>query len=253
MDSKRRHELETNDLRDFLDNFKDFWEKNGNSILIVLILVVGSWAGLRYYKSNQEQGRNEAWWALAEADTPEILLNVADEYSQVHDIALLQAGDRFNDRARGYLDTNNAKKAKEDLAKAQSAYESLIADADDVIYKINAGLGMGANAEMRRQWDEAATHYTQAAELAGERFAYLGSEATIGLDRLDKIKNQIAFAEDIPDIVPEPLPAPLPSPNPFGQDVPGLGGPGLNDLTPDDLDGNGTPDSLQAPGLLPAQ
>ena len=30
MDSKKRHELETNDLREFLDNFKDFWDRNGN-------------------------------------------------------------------------------------------------------------------------------------------------------------------------------------------------------------------------------
>lgn len=227
MDSKKRHELETNDLREFLDNFKDFWDKNGNSILIVLIVVVGGFAGMRWYKNSKATKVNEASVALESATNAQYLLTVAQDHPSVAHIALCRAGDAFLEEAR--LAQVAGEGVKEATGRASEAYTRVYNDEGNPIeFRIHACDGLATAAEMNGEWDKARGYYEQARELAGDRFPFLAAMAQQKHDAVDALANPIAFGPDEPDPV-----AP----------GPGAGLP----FDPDDVDGDGTPDLIQRP------
>ncbi|XAM00251.1 tetratricopeptide repeat protein [Phycisphaeraceae bacterium D3-23] len=237
MDSKKRHELETNDLREFLDNFKDFWDKNGNTILIALIIVVGGLAAMRWYKNKQVATVNDAAHALETATNGEFLLSVAADHPSVRHIALLRAGDSFLEEARLARVAGEDDDAEEHLENAANAYASVVGEEKSPAeFRISAYLGSATVAEELGDWDKAKAAYTQASELAGDRFIRLATLAKAGLDRLDSLGVAVPFG-------PEEVAAPQTPPGqPFNPD----------DFNLDDIDDDGVPDRIQRPEQDPA-
>ncbi|MEM9416671.1 MAG: tetratricopeptide repeat protein [Planctomycetota bacterium] len=234
MDSKKRHELETNDLREFLDNFKDFWDKNGNTILIALIIVVGGFTAMRMYRSSQDKKVNEAQHALETATDGEGLLSVAAEHPSVRHIALLRAGDTFLEEARLARVAGEDAEAEKHLENAANAYQSVIAEEKLAVeFRSSALLGSATVAEEQGEWDKAKQAYNEASTLAGDRFIRLATLAQAGLERLDSLKEPVPFGPEV--VAPPPTP-PV----------------DLDDIDLTDVDNDGTPDFIQRPETDPA-
>lgn len=219
MDSERRHELETNDLREFLDNFKDFWEKHGNKLLFILIIVLGGYAGYNYYGQWQQGKEQAAQEALAGATTADQLLAVSEEHPQVFDEAMRRAGDVSLGEARTATIAGSEGAAEKALKKAGTAYSALADRGVSTEYKLVGLEGLAKTAVMGGKWDEAAKQYQALIDLAGQTYTGHAARAQADLDRLDLLKNPVAFSadEDLsfnPDELIPPTPPLLPDPAP---------------------------------------
>lgn len=228
MDSERRHELETNDLREFFDNFKDFWDKHGNRLLITLIIVLGGWLGYNKYNQWQADKAEAAYAELNSADSADAFRTVAGDHSKVHDEAMRRGADTALGDAREALIAGNEEDAESTLKQAGAAYTALADRGATTEYQLVGQEGLAKVALMRQEWDKAASHYEKVIELAGETFVNQGDRAQRALDRLDLLKNPVAFSppeavEPTPLLIPadepgtgDPLPAlpPLPLPTP---------------------------------------
>lgn len=223
MDSERRHELETNDLREFLDNFKDFWDKHGNRLLITLIVVLAAWVGYVRYNQWQADKAEAAYAELNNADSADALRGVAAERGEVHDEAMRRAGDVALGEARTALIADEKDKAEKALKTALAAYNALVNRGATVEYQLVGHEGLAKVALMQEDWDKAAEHYKQLGELAGDVFVTQADRAKRALERIDLLKNPVAFAEPEQPIVepeqegteagePKPELPPLPAP-----------------------------------------
>ncbi len=227
MDSKKRHELESNDLREFLDNFKDFWDKNGNTILITLIVVVGGYTAWNFYKKNKIEKNESAVMALSEATNGAYLMSVAEEHPSVRHIAWQRAGDAYLEEARAAAVKGEDADVPKLLDSAAAAYQRVVDDEGFAAeFRINAMLGLATTSEMRGEWDKAKGFYDRAYDLAGDQFVRLAVLAETGRDGLDDLRHPIPFGPEIPD-----------NPADFGTPA-----------DPNDLTGDGIPD---LPGETP--
>jgi hypothetical protein len=209
MDSERKHELETNDLKEFLDNFKDFWEKHGNKLLLFLIVVLGGYAGYNYYNQWKTGQVEEAQQALeGGATSPQALLAVAEEHDGAHDEAMRRAGDMYLAEARAADVKGDSKDAKKALDKARSAYTALTSRGKSDAYKIAGHEGLAMVEIEAENWKEAQAQFKKMEELAGDRYLPQAARAKAGPDMIDLIRNPIAFAEEDdlsfdPDAIPD--------------------------------------------------
>lgn len=194
MDSERRHELETNDLREFLDNFKDFWDKHGNRLLIGLIIVLGGWLGYNRYNQWQADKADAAYAALNEAGSADALRDLAGEHSSVHDEAMRRGGDTALGEARRALIDGDDDAAGASLKAARSAYTALSERGATTEYKLVGLEGLAKVALMFEEWDAAAGHYNSIIDLAGEAFINHANRAQRALDRIDLLKSPVAFS-----------------------------------------------------------
>lgn len=95
MDSEHRHELQENDLRESLSNWRETWDKYGTPITVAVLLVVVVFAGYRLYDTYTASKREAAWGELSQTSSPEGLAQVAEQHSlqPVRMLALLRAAD----------------------------------------------------------------------------------------------------------------------------------------------------------------
>jgi len=219
MDSERRHELETNDLREFFDNFKDFWDKYGNQLLIGLIVILGGWLGYAKYNQWQAEKAEAAYTELNDADSADAFRSLAAERSRVHDEAMRRGGDTALGEARAAQIEGEKDDAAKALKKAESAYSALVSKGATTEYQLAGHEGLAKVALMSEDWDKAAKHYEQVIELAGESFVIQADRAQRALDRIDLLKTPVAFSP--PEAV-QPTPTPTPGQNqPFELPTPG--------------------------------
>ena len=209
MDSERRHELETNDLREFLDNFKDFWDKHGNKVLIVLIVVLGSFAAYNYYNRWSQGKLEDANEALDGATSPTALLAVAEEHSRAYDEAMRRAGDLYLADAREASIKDDPKALKSALDKAASAYTALTTRSQTTEYQLAGHEGLAMVAIEAKEWDKAKDQFKKMKDLAGDRYPAQAQRAEAGPQMVDLVRNQVAFAPDDdlsfnPDDTPKP-------------------------------------------------
>lgn len=214
MDSERRHELETNDLREFLDNFKDFWDKHGNRLLITLIVVLGAWLGWSKYNQWQAEKAEAAYTELNNVDSADKFRTLAGERSDVHDEAMRRGGDTALGDARRALIVDDEEKAAAALTGAASAYQALVDRGATVEYRLAGHEGLAKVALMREEWDKAGKHYEQIIELAGESFLVQADRAKRAMDRIDLLKSPVAFAEPQDTPAPEPTEGGTVNPDP---------------------------------------
>lgn len=193
MDSERRHELETNDLREFFDNFKDFWDKHGNRLLISLIVILGGWLGYVKYNQWQVEKADAAYTELNAADSVDAFRTLAGERGTVHDEAMRRGGDTALSEARAALIAGTNADAA--LTQAGSAYDALASRGKTTEYKLAGQEGLAKVALMRDELDKATKHYEQIIELAGETFVGQADRAQRGLERIDQLRNPIAFSK----------------------------------------------------------
>lgn len=226
MDSERRHELETNDLKEFLDNFKDFWDKHGNKVLIVLCVGALAYAGPRYYSQWKEGKANEAANALTAATTPDQLLAVADEHDMVRDEATRRAADLLLGTLREAKIGVDDQAAEKTLSRAESAYTALAQRGSTVPYQLIGNEGLAKIAVMKGEWEAAESAYKTMIELAGDTYQVHAARAEASIEELPKLRSPIAFSEprkiEIEEADPSTDGSALPGPALPGLELPGL-------------------------------
>ncbi|MBL4702493.1 MAG: tetratricopeptide repeat-containing protein [Phycisphaeraceae bacterium] len=230
MDSQHRHELEQNDLVVFLTHFNEWWAKYGQITLIVILVVVGTFTGTRYYQHNKMMAHENAWGGLARSTSPESYrATAADNEGAVKALAYLRGADLL--LAQATVPQTPAKPVepvevteadattvapaviiapaqtqdpREMLADAKIMYQAVANDKSvHVVLQINAFLGLGSIAESQNQWDQAAQAYDQAVALAGTRYHVLTAQASNRKKQLDDIKSPVKFVKAIPVAKPK--------------------------------------------------
>ncbi len=211
MDSERRHELETNDLREFLDNFKDFWDKHGNQLLIALIVVMGAWVGYTQYTKYQADQAEAAYTDLNDADSADAFRTVAGDHAKVHDEAMRRGADTALGDARLALIEGDDGGAEISLKSARAAYTALAERGRTTEYQLAGLEGLAKVALMFKEWGDATAQYEAIIELAGDTFVNQADRAQRALERIDLLKDPVAFSP--PEEV-EPFEFPTPGDQP---------------------------------------
>lgn len=234
MDSNRRHDLETNDLKDFLDNFKDFWNTHGNKVLVVLIVALLAYAGPKYYSNWERSKANDASAALESATEADTLLAVAEEHPLVGDEARRRAADLLLGQARHAKIADDTDATDKALKRAASAYTAIAQQGRTIPYQLVGYEGLAKVAIMQGQWQEAEAHLKTIIKLAGDVYQMQAARAKSGIQQLEVLSKPVSFSPPKPATI-DPL-APLQGPDRpttgFDPVLPSLNLPGLNSVSP---------------------
>lgn len=220
MDSQERHELKQNDLYEFLTHFKQWWDKNGTSTLLIIVCALGGVMGYRWYSSRETRLNEQAWGAMAVAQQPDELVRVAEDYpdTPVARMAMLQAGDTLLQQATfGVPDPANeamprqltAEETQDYLDRASKLYEKVIATGHGEglpsLVVLNARLGLAATYESMGQFDKAVEQYTAVQKEAGP-YKMLASKASAQGKQIEALRQTVIFPEAPPvDTTPTEL------------------------------------------------
>lgn len=211
MDSEHRHELEQNDLLEFITHFREWWVKNGLKTLLMILAVT---VGLFLYvmqKQKAKDAHDTGWGDYYSASSPESLRQVA----KAHDIAgiqihsYLRAADLALAKARGegqFIEMEGQTTTLSDTER-----EELLASADQdyrhardhenahTAVRLNAMLGMAAVAESRRDWDKARDLYQLVQHQGKDRYEVIVAEAKARESALDGAAVPVVFAPPEPE------------------------------------------------------
>lgn len=223
MDAKERHELKDNDLAEFLQNFGDFWNKHGNGISVVILVILVAWIGLRFYNNMQVTNHENAWADLASTSTPSGYRERAREdsgFGAIQEIALLRGAEQYHQKAIEHENEDAAVTVpgmltfEESLKNAEDMYKQVLDSKSDPVFRANAAVGLANVAETKGDFDAAEKYWTQAEKIAND--AHLGAiaaQAKLRLDMLDELKQPIVFgvSVDSDDTTPDDTGAETPA------------------------------------------
>lgn len=211
METEHRHELERNDLAEFLTHFTDWWVKHGMKTLLIVLAVLVVIYVKRFADARARDAEQRAWVDLNSATSPEQLRAVGQTHFQpaVRALSNLRAGDMtLTLTLEGRPDPADENGKKTPLGDAERAalldaaekdYTAVINDPKAAMgLRLNAMLGLGAVHECRGAWDDARTTYQIMREAAAD-YPVLRATAEARLASLPRIATPVVFG-------PEPQP-----------------------------------------------
>lgn len=232
MKSKRRHELQTNELADQLGQWIEAVRPYTTLTIAIVAGVVLIIAGWYYLTSSREKKKAESWRSYmlagtntASGDAAEDLSLVADQFSdtQAGQWAALTAADLKAEQGVRLMFTDRAA-AETALNEAKSHYRQVLdskyASQDDMLSN-RAHYGLAQVCEAQSELDEAKNQYTQVVERSpGSALATSAQKRIDMLQQASTKKWYNWFANQKPE--PRKLGT--------GAGLPGLGGPPVTDL-----------------------
>lgn len=169
MKSERRHELQKNELADWLGEQVNAIKPHAGLISIcvvgaLLILLVGA-----SYFGSEGSAAAKNWSDYFSAYNQREPVKVLEQLAQRKGTpaalwALQSTGDMHLAQGAGLLFSDRTE-AKVALEKAEKAYEQVVKEASDPILRTRAELGLGKVYESLCDPEKAALHYTRAAEV----------------------------------------------------------------------------------------
>ncbi len=200
MDAKERHELKDNDLAEFLENFGAFWDKQGNKISAIILIVVVGWFGYRYYNTTQVNRHESAWADLADTNTPPGYRERAKENAGnigLANLALLRGAEAFHKQAIN--PDSDMISSTDSLDSAVAMYKQVLDSDVDPVFLANAAVGLANVEETRGDFASAKSYWTQAQQIAeSNRLDSIAAQARIRLTMLDDLAKPIIFADPKP-------------------------------------------------------
>ena len=219
MDSKHRHDLEQNDLLDFMTHFTQWWDKYGTFFLLTVLILAAIVFGKRFYDQRTATRHENAWSDLAMATSPEGYQRVAADFDDpvvtalanlrgadllVKDVAVPQSVPDTKS-GKGAATQPSADDARQKLDTAAKMYHEVVSHADvPLVFRLNAMLGLAAVAENRGEWKDADSWYGQVAEQAGS-YTMISAQAAARRAMLNELQEKMAFAPAKPAPAPTPL------------------------------------------------
>jgi len=211
MDSQHRHELEQNDLLEFITHLREWWIKNGLKTLLLVLAVMVCLFLYVMQKQKAKDTHDSAWGDLSSASSPESLRGVAKAHIEpgiaVH--AYLRAADLSLAKALGqgqFIEKEGELPALDDAQRKQlldSAGEDYQHIVDNqsahTAVKLNAMLGLASVAEFRHQWDQARELYDRVQQMAKDKYQVIELEAKARADALDRAAVPVMFAPPDPE------------------------------------------------------
>ncbi len=216
MDSEHRHELQENDLAEFIANFGEWWSKHGNTVLTVILVVSVVFLGKRWIDARAESAHEQAWSDLATATSPESFRHTAESHDNpaVRALAYLQGGDLLLAQSKKNQDASpdaapsTAPPLTPDQAlhEAELMYKQVLADPNThTVFKLNAHLGLATVAESRQLWNEAQQQYQAIIDTAGPGYDAIAGQARARLANLDELAKPIYLVEPTPQLSIDPI------------------------------------------------
>ena len=199
MDPQHRHELKENDLEQFLKNLGEFWIKYGTRMLIIIAVVVVAFVAVRAVRKKAVTRHENAWSELGGSTSPASFREVAIAYDDktVRMLALLRGADLL---LKEQLQQEAVDQAKTEQAtplnEARQMYQQVIDEAPQVLYRLNARIGLARVAESNEKWEEAVAQYRLIIKEAGEGYEAISLLAQRSLTLLDELPSQIPFAPE---------------------------------------------------------
>ena len=226
MDRSRLKQIEQSDLTEGRVN-QDFvyWLKSkGVNWLLVVLAALCVYMVVVRWKQHGMQKQTDAWEALATADLPRSLEDLAAEYDDVDavpELALMTAARRYLHSVRAGAALNTAATPTPDpqnpnpppppteplteqqrgeyLDEAERLYQAALASLQSfekdapatALLRINALEGLASVAEAQGDAEAAKKYYNQAAEAAGDDFPKLASQAR---SRAESVENTVQVA-----------------------------------------------------------
>ena len=166
MDSEHRHELKENDLEVFLLNFRQWWIKHGRKTLLTILAVVMAVAIWRWKWTSDNQKHENGWAQLAVATAPETSLMAAASADSpgLKNLGRLKGADLWLDKATISKtgEPISIELREQMLDRAKQTYQDVLNDQGaDVVFQLNALLGLASIAESQFEWDRAHAYYQQ--------------------------------------------------------------------------------------------
>jgi predicted negative regulator of RcsB-dependent stress response len=197
MKAAKRHELEKNELADWIGNHVEgaaeyFWPVVGGVVIAFAAAV-----GIAWYINAQDSAAAAAWdqyyQAFAETDRESFLKKVADDYPRSE--AALWARQSLADinLAKGAaLMFSDRPEATNRLREAETNYKEVLEKTRDPFLLARARYGMGRLQETQCQPEEAIKYYEKV--VASEKDSPLGQAAARDIERLKK-PEMVAFLD----------------------------------------------------------
>jgi hypothetical protein len=220
MKSDRRHELQTNELADWLGQRLEAFKPHATSITIGAAILLVAVLGSIWYFGGEDKASAKSWsqyFAAFNDREPGKALEklAADQPGSTAALWALQSVGDMNVAQGAAMLFSDREEAKKLLEKAELAYKQVEAGATDPMLKARARLGLGKVYESRLKPDDARRYYEVVAESHKE--TAIGKEAAADVRRMND-QRQIAllawFAKQEPK-----KPAPLSG---LGGRTPGL-------------------------------
>jgi len=210
--------------------FIDFLQRWGTPLLLVAALITGGMLAWRFYKERKTETLDNAFVEYEAASgvdaSPDALIAVADQFSNVKSVSLLarldaadaylqsvrsgakpgarfKADDTFEDPA----DAMTPDDRTDFLSKAETQFNAVFAATEDdrsrQMFATGALFGLAAVAESREKFDEAKVHY--------ERVIAIASGSSLNL-QAEMAKERIASLDSLKSMPPLLSRADLPKP-----------------------------------------
>lgn len=204
MDSQHRHELQQNDLAEFITHFKEWWTKHGTNTLLGVLLVVAVVFFMRWYSGREARILNEAYGELAAAADPFAKTEVAGKYESIDGFAStarLEAANMLLRQAIGVLPSPNSEDAPAGeeranmLNQAATLFERVTTSGSTRLQVINAHFGLAAVRESLQDFDAARAQYQKIQQEAGAEWPTLAAKAKRLEDGLAEIRRPVNFPD----------------------------------------------------------
>lgn len=182
MKTERRHELQTNELADWLGQHLEQVRPYGNIVLLGVVAVLAIGGAIVYMSSQQTKRLGEGWqkyWSAAQENDAKLLDDIAQRYAGTTPglWAKLSAGEFELSRGTRLL-FSQRKEGEEALANAKSSFKAVHQNAQgqpDLLAR--ADLGLAQAHEALAELDDAKKHYEAAARsVADPTLARLASQ-----------------------------------------------------------------------------
>jgi hypothetical protein len=181
MKTERRHELQENELANWLGEKLATLRPYGKAILGVLVLALVALIIVNYLRGRGERMREAGWSAYFEAMTganPEAFEEISQVYpgTDAAGWAMQRAADLHLDEALRQM-FQDREAAKEEIDAARDLYEKILAASSDPMLQQRATYGLAKCLESQGDFTEAAKQYEQiASRWSDSAFAELAQQ-----------------------------------------------------------------------------
>lgn len=206
------------DWDDFVSGAAPFWDKWGNAILTVVLVALVAVFAYRLYSVRQAESANQAWLDLANSTTPQSMSTVAlsNKGTAVGWLASIRAGNMYLTQSRqgnalaGILPASTqpastqpgatgAPSKEVSLSQAAAAFNDVINDPNaDLLYKVNARLGLAAVEEAKGQFDKALELYRSVEKDAKDAYPMIAAQAAELAKTAPKLGQKLAYDTSMP-------------------------------------------------------